>query len=107
MSKVTVEDIIREMYEIAREELVQRYKEGATIAQLSRDCGLARETVYRRLKAAGAYVGPGRPGAQRKTHCKRNHDLAVHGIPATGGGRQCAECKRMRQRTAWKNSTKQ
>lgn len=71
---------------------------GWSIARIAQHTGLHRSTVYRRLEASGDYRGPGKPGAPRKTHCKRGHDLSVHGRERKSGGRECSECKRISQR---------
>ena len=78
-------------------ELVRRYKAGEPVAEIAQALGIDRSTAYRALKRAGAYEGTAK-GAPRKTHCKRNHDLAVYGKPHSNGGRFCSECKRMSQR---------
>lgn len=36
-----------------------------------------------------------------KTHCKRGHDLSIHGRPHGRGGRQCAECNKIRNRVGY------
>lgn len=91
---ITIAQVERAIREVA----VDEYIEGRTVAELSRQWGIAPNTLSDMLKRRGVYQ-PGRIGGPaRKTHCKRNHDLAVHGRDKPRGGRECLECKRMRQR---------
>lgn len=91
---------------LAEQILFWKNEAGLTVTEIARMFGCARSTVYRvletgELKERPAAKGRG-GGAPRKTHCIRNHDLAVHGAPASRGGRQCMECKRARDRKAAK-----
>jgi hypothetical protein len=50
--------------------------------------------------AKGRHIGPA-----SRTHCKRGHDLSVHGVRWGGhAGRQCRVCNALRQRKDWKES---
>jgi transposase len=91
--------IIAAAQEVARENFAELHAQGLRAVELAERTGLAVSTVYRRIERLGMAAGKG--GPPRITHCKRGHDMAVHGreIPKErGGGRYCSECKRMRER---------
>lgn len=83
--------------EAAWEMYADQYREGMTLVEISRRTGLPRTRVTAQMKRLGAY-DPARRVRQPKSHCKRDHDLAIYGRPTGGvrGGRYCGECHRLR-----------
>lgn len=78
--------------------VIADYRAGRRISELARDYGLHQNTVRNLLKWYGVWIPAGTSGPRRITECKRGHDLAVHGKPASKGGRYCTVCKRESER---------
>lgn len=95
------------LLQAAKESAVDRYRDGETIVSIGRSFGVRREKVYDWLIELGAYTKAPSPGAQRKTTCQNDHDMAEWGRPMKGGGRYCALCKRERGAAAWRRRQQQ
>lgn len=75
--------------------------EGKTVFEIAKAFGCQYETVYKALAGFGIVIDKSKAGAPKKEKCKAGHDLAEHGRPKKGGGRECMECKRRRDRERW------
>lgn len=87
-------------YAHLKDEWTRLYLSGVRISDIAEQFGTHRRTVQSLL---GEVYDPSRDkgGPKPKTHCKRGHDLSVHGAQRSAGdGRWCRTCRRMKQREA-------
>jgi hypothetical protein len=79
------------------------YRDGMRPGEIADALGAHRGTIHRALIESGACEpSENKGGPARKQSCKHGHDLSIHGIELKGGGRDCRECKRRRDREAKK-----
>lgn len=95
---ITIAMVVRAAWQNYADE----YTAGATVAEISRKSQMSAATVTAHMKRLKVYVPGRKGGASKQSHCKRDHDMAVHGklIDAEHPekGSFCTECKRIRER---------
>ena len=101
---ISLDAIIRAARELERDTLVERYRNGETIAELARSVGHSQWWVRERLDGAGVWKSGERPAHRaRAEKCGQGlHDMAEWGRETRNGrgGRECLACRRIRDAAA-------
>lgn len=77
-----------------------QYVAGTRVALIARQSGIPAPTITDWLKRDGVFVLGRKPGPIKQTVCQREHDMTIPRNRLAAGG--CAECKRERERVAYK-----
>lgn len=86
----------------------EQYQGGVSLDEIAKRSGLSRHAVTAQMKRLGVYQEGRRNTNTSLSKCKRGHDMAVYGrqlFTSDGkkNGRECRECKRLRQRVTHSN----
>jgi hypothetical protein len=76
--------------------IFEKFDSGMRVSEIAAELNAPDGSIRDIIRRSGRKCG--KSGPRPKTHCKRGHDLSVHGKPASNGGRYCAECKRQKER---------
>lgn len=79
-------------------EIAALFEQGLLVKEIAEKLSCSPTTVRSALQKTKPAGYTGKSGRRPKTHCINGHEMAVHGRPATNGGRYCSECKRIRER---------